>query len=104
MENERQTGTAGSWSELTDDVVELTERLRGTYRRVADETGPSEEEIKQALRTLAGAWTPIAGAVGTAFQDEETKAHLKNAAKSLARAVGATLSEVVPTPSAEDEP
>ena len=48
------------WEELTDDVVRLAEKLKATYRQVADEEGPSEAEIRQALATLAGAWNQIA--------------------------------------------
>jgi hypothetical protein len=88
----------GPWSELTDDLLGLTDRLRTTYRRAADESGPSEDQVRDALRTLAGAWNQLAGSVGTAIQDPEVKRHLKKAASSLVNAVGASLSELIPTP------
>ena len=86
----------GPWSELTDDLVDLTERLRGTYRQIADESGPSEDEVKEAFTTLAGAWNQLAGAVGVAIQDDEVRRHLKKAASSLVNAVGASLAEFIP--------
>lgn len=91
----------GPWSELTDDLLGLTDRLRATYRRAADESGPSEDQVRDALRTLAGAWNQLAGSVGTAIQDPEVKRHLKKAASSLVNAVGASLSELRPTPEAD---
>lgn len=87
----------GPWSELTDDLLGLTDKLRTTYRRAADQSGPSEDQVRDALRTLAGAWNQLAGSVGTAIQDPEVKRHLKKAASSLVNAVGASLSELIPT-------
>lgn len=84
------------WSELTDDIIGLAERVKATYRRVADETGPSEDEIRQAFSTLAGAWNQMAGSVGAAFQDEDVRHHLRKAGSSLLDAIGATLSEALP--------
>lgn len=83
-----------AWAELTDDLVALTERLRTAYREVADRSGPSEEEIRAALDTLAGAWRQVAGSVGAALGDEEVRAHLKAAAGSLVKAIGVTLAEL----------
>lgn len=91
------------WAELTDDLLGLTERLRGTYRQVADESGPTEEEVRDAFSTLAGAWNQIAGAVGVAIQDEDVRSHLKKAASSLANAIGASLAEFVPRTPENDE-
>ncbi|HEX2153713.1 MAG TPA: hypothetical protein VHL52_07025 [Acidimicrobiia bacterium] len=102
MEDDHARDVDGSWKELTDDVIELTERLKGIYRRVAKDTGPSEAEIAEAIRTLARAWTQMAGAVGAALQDEEARVHLKSAADSLTRAVGATISEMFPVPPPEE--
>ena len=93
----------GPWSELTDDLVDLTERLRGTYRQVADESGPSEDEVKDAFTTLAGAWNQLAGAVGVAIADDEVRRHLKKAASSLVNAVGASLAEFIPASHPEDD-
>lgn len=94
------------WEELTDDVVRLAEKLKATYRRIADEEGPSEAEIRQALATLAGAWNQIARSVGLAMQDEAVRTQFLQAASSLASAVGATFTEFAgePSPPPEDGP
>jgi hypothetical protein len=92
------------WGELTDDVVRLAEKVKATYRQIADEDGPSEAEIRQALATLAGAWNQIARSVGVAMQDEAVRAQVRQAASSLATAVGATFAEFTPDPDTEQEP
>lgn len=84
------------WSELTEDLLVLSDKVRGTYRRAVEESGPTEEEVRDAFRTLAGAWNQLAGSVGAAFQEPETKDHLKKAATSLVNAVGASLAELLP--------
>lgn len=96
----------GLWSELTDDLLGLTDKLRTTYRQAAEEAGPTEDEVRDALRTLSGAWNQLAGSVGEAIQDPEVKTHLKKAATSLVNAVGTSLAEFFPTrePVATDKP
>ncbi|MGH8911570.1 MAG: hypothetical protein ACRDVD_03585, partial [Acidimicrobiia bacterium] len=69
--------TSGAWSDLTDDLLGLTDKLRTTYRHASEESGPSEDEVREAFRTIAGAWSQIASSVGTAIQDPEVKSHLK---------------------------
>lgn len=82
------------WDELTDGLSGLTSKLRDTYRTVADEDGPTEDEIRDALRTLAGAWGQVSESVAVALRDPAVKDHLKRAAESLAVAVSAGLSEL----------
>lgn len=72
---------------------DLKDRLSDTYRRVADDHGPTEEEIRQALSTLAGAWDQVAESVTTALQDPDVREKLKTAASSFAAAFGNTISE-----------
>lgn len=93
---DRQDDTTAAWDDLTEDLVDLSERLRAAYQRVSDESGPSEEEIRHAFRTLGEAWRQVAPSVGEVIRDDEVKAHLKRAASSLADAVGASLSELIP--------
>jgi hypothetical protein len=92
------------WGELTDDVVRLAEKVKLTYHQIADEEGPSEAEIRQALATLAGAWNQMARSVGLAMQDEAVRAQFRQAASSLATAVGATFAEFGDDPDSEQEP
>lgn len=82
------------WAEVTDDLLDLTSRIRETYRSVADESGPSEDEVRDAFRTLAGAWNQMAESVGAAIQDEDVRSHLKKAGSSLLKAIEATVSEI----------
>jgi hypothetical protein len=69
----------------------LGDRLKDTYRRVASESGPSEDEVKAAFSTLIGAWDQVAASFSTALNDPDTRAHLKQAASSFAAALGATV-------------
>jgi hypothetical protein len=91
------------WGELTDELVALTERITASYREVAGEAGPSEEEIREALRTLAGAWGQVSASVGRAWGDPAVRLHLGRAAGSLSRAVSATLSELGRNGGPEDD-
>ena len=80
------------WDDVTSEFGSLGDRLKETYRKVASDRGPSEEEIKGAFATLLGAWDQVAESVTTALQDPETRDHLKEAASSFAAALGETVS------------
>ena len=82
------------WDEVSSRFGELGHRLKSTYRKVADEEGPSDDEIKGAFATLAGAWDQIAESVSDILRDPETRDGLKRAAGSLASALGSTLSDL----------
>lgn len=73
---------------------ELGDRLKETYRKVADGKGPSEEEIRQALATLSGAWDQMASSLSVVFQDPGLRQHLKETAMTLAEALGDTITGV----------
>lgn len=98
MSTEPSEETNGPWADLTQELVMLTERLKASYRQVADEGGPSEEQIKEAFRTLGDAWNQVAGSVGEVIRNEEVRAHLRKAASSLGEAVSASLSGFTPSP------
>jgi hypothetical protein len=83
-----------SWTSFHDELGGLGERLKDTYRRVASDGGPSDEEIKEAVATLIGAWDQVAESVSTALQDPDLRDKLKTAASSFAAAVGNTMSEL----------
>ena len=85
---------ADPWEAVSGELGELRGRIADTYRRVAHEGGPSEDEIKQAFATLAGAWDQVAESVTTALRDPEVRERLKNAASSFASALGNTISEL----------
>jgi hypothetical protein len=83
---------ADPWDEMSSEFSSLGDRLKETYRKVAAEGGPTEDEIKGAFVTLVGAWDQVARAFTTALNDPDTRAHLKSAASSFAAALGATVS------------
>lgn len=82
------------WEAVHHQVGELGDRLKQTYRRVADETGPTEDEIRQAFATLAGVWEQISSSLSGVLEDPEVRRRLKGTAASLADALGETIGEV----------
>ena len=85
-------GETDPWDAVTDEWAKLKDRMRQTYRDLASADGPTEDEIRAALATLAGAWDQVAVSFRAAMGDPETRAQLKKAAGSFAAALGATLS------------
>lgn len=79
---------------MSSEFEELKGRLADTYRRVSNDHGPTEDEIRQAFATLAGAWDQVAESVTTALKDPDVQERLKDAAGSFATAFGVTLSEL----------
>jgi hypothetical protein len=82
------------WDTVSSEFGSLGDRLKDTYRRVAANRGPSEDEIKGAFATLIGAWDQVAESVTSALHDPEAREHLKKAASSFATALGATISDL----------
>jgi len=82
------------WTRFHDEFHELGDQLKGTYKTVASDGGPSEEEIKDAFDTLATAWSQVAESVSSALQDPEVRRLLKDAGNALAAAVGRTISDL----------
>jgi len=82
------------WDSATAEFSGIGRRLKETYRKVADERGPSEDEIKQAFATLAGAWDQVAESVTTALKDPAIREQLKEAVGSFASAVGSTVTDL----------
>lgn len=90
------------WDELTDELLALTARLRSVYRQAAQDQGPTEEEVRQAIGTLAAASKQMAGSIGAALADPLARDHLKRAAGSLVDAAAAALGELRARPDHED--
>ncbi len=82
------------WETVSSEFGTLGDRLKSTYRRVATDRGPTEEEIKGAFATLIGAWDQVAESVSSALRDAETREHLKRAASSFASALGTTITDL----------
>ena len=79
---------------MTADFGGISRRIRYTYSKVADDRGPTEEEIKTAFATLAGAWDQVAESVTTALRDPAIREQLKDAAGSIASAIGSTVTDL----------
>lgn len=79
---------------MVEEWRSLGRKLRDTYQQSAQEGGPTEDEVKAALRTLGGAFDRLAGAFGTAVRDEQVRENVKKAATGFVEAVGAAFSEL----------
>jgi len=93
-QNPTTEGEHDPWARVNENFGELGEQLRATYHKVADGAGPTETEIRDALATLARVWDRVADSIGTALRDPEVRQRLKDAAGSLATAMGTTISEL----------
>jgi hypothetical protein len=82
------------WTRFQEEFHDLGYQLKDTYRKVASDHGPSEEEIKDAYVTLANAWGQVAGSVSSALQDPVVRQRLKDAGSAFATAVGRTISDL----------
>jgi hypothetical protein len=82
------------WDRLANQFSSLGDKLKSRYRATAGSEGPSEEELKAALRTLGGAWDRLAEALSAAMKDEEVRRSVKQTASSLAEAIGAAFNEI----------
>jgi hypothetical protein len=91
------------WQRAQGEIGQLGRRIKDTYHAVADESGPSEDEIRDAFGTLLNAWNQVAGTVGVALQDPDVREHLRSAASALANALGATISGLGAELRAEEE-
>jgi hypothetical protein len=79
---------------MSEQFAALGKRLKDTYRQTAGETGPSEDEVKAAFRTLGGAWDRLAETIGAAARDEQLRENVKQAATGFFEAMGAAFSEL----------
>ncbi|HEY6627651.1 MAG TPA: hypothetical protein VI193_01550 [Acidimicrobiia bacterium] len=82
------------WDTVSSEFGSLGDRLKDTYRKVASDRGPSEDDIKGAFATLMGAWDQVAESVTSALRDPVAREHLKKAASSFATALGSTISDL----------
>ena len=98
------TTSQDPWRRANEELSELGRKLRDLYRSVSDESGPDEEEIKDAFGVLAGAWNQVATTLGNAMRDPEVRGHVRAAIGSLAEAVGATLAGLASELSDEEAP
>lgn len=79
---------------MSADFSHLKGRFKGAYQQAAQEGGPTEQEIRKAFSTLAGAWDQVTESMSIALKDPETRELLKETASSLASALGGTLTDL----------
>lgn len=78
------------WEEAGASWASLTGELRAKYHELVGEDGPTEEEIREAVRTLGAAAQSLVGSVGTAMSNPEVRTQVKDAASSLMTALTET--------------
>lgn len=80
------------WDRVGSEFSDLREKLKQTYRQAADETGPTETEVKDAFATISSAWSQVASSVASALKDPDVRDQLRQAASSFASALSTTIS------------
>jgi len=102
--NPTSNGETDPWDAASVAWSSLKDRLWSAYRQAATDAGPTEEEVRKALSTLAGAWDQVAASFSAALSDPDTRASLKRAAGSFAAALGTTVSGLGDELRGRDEP
>jgi hypothetical protein len=93
-----------TWQSLRNELSALGAKLRTSYREAVGEAGPSEEELRQAARTIMGGAERLGDALGRAMSDPEVRARLRQAAVSFGEAIRAAFSESGWQPPAPNQP
>jgi hypothetical protein len=70
------------------------DKLKDRYSEMVGDQGPSEDQVKDALKTLGTAVQAVVESVGAAMRDPETRTQVKDAAAGFASAVGQTFSDL----------
>jgi hypothetical protein len=86
--------TEQAWDEVREVVGSLLSGLRDHYATVAGPDGPSEEEVRGALRTLGDAFERVVESIGSALRDPAVREQARKAAGSVVSALGATFGDV----------
>jgi hypothetical protein len=89
--------TDEAWSEVAEQLRALGTTIKNHYDAQAGhmpEDAVSQEEVKDALKTLGDSLTTAVGAAGVAFRDPEVTKEVKETAASFFGALGATFSEM----------
>ncbi|MGI9529681.1 MAG: hypothetical protein ACR2NG_08220 [Acidimicrobiia bacterium] len=89
--------SSAAWAEVAEQFNALGSTLKDPYAAqegapVAE--APTQDELKEALRTLGDAATAALGTVGEALKDPTIKAEIRATAGSLVNAVGVSVSEL----------
>jgi hypothetical protein len=71
---------------------ELGRKIKDHYQ-TSGEAGPDDEEVKEAFKTIAGAWDRVVESIGSAFRDPELKAQVRSTGSAIAKAVGTAFND-----------
>lgn len=82
------------WDDVAARWSRIAEGIREHYRQVADGEGPSEGEVKDALRTLGDAGRRMIDSVGDVLRDPDVREQVRGAAAAFVNALGDTFSEL----------
>jgi hypothetical protein len=82
------------WQQAAERWSDVGDKLKDRYRDVVGEEGPSEDQVRQALKTLGSAVQAVFESVGAAMRDPDTRTQVKDAAAGFASAVGQTFSDL----------
>lgn len=86
-----------AWNDAVEQLKTLGSMFTNHYQAQEGEEGAavaSEDEVKDALRTLGASIKAAFATVGDAFKDPEVQAEARQAAGSFFDALGATFSEL----------
>ncbi len=86
-----------AWAEVAEQLNALGSTLKDHYvagERAQVAEAPTQDELKDALKTLGDAATAALGTVGEAFKDPTIKEEIRATAGSLVNAVGVSVSEL----------
>jgi hypothetical protein len=89
--------TDDAWSEVAEQLRALGLTIKHHYDAQAShvpEESVSQEEVKDALKTLGDSLTTAVGAAGVAFRDPEVTNEVKDTAVSFFGALGTTFAEI----------
>lgn len=89
--------TDDAWSEVAEQLRALGLTIKDHYDAQAShvpEESVSQEEVKDALKTLGDSLTTAVGAAGVAFRDPEVTNEVKETAASFFGALGTTFAEI----------
>jgi hypothetical protein len=86
--------TDEAWHQVSKSWSDIGDRLKERYRDVVGDTGPSETEVRDALKTLGTAVQAVFDSLGSAMRDPEVRTQMKDAAAGFASAVGQTFSDL----------
>ncbi|MGH8875362.1 MAG: hypothetical protein ACRDVM_08965 [Acidimicrobiia bacterium] len=82
-----------AWRRVAEQVSALSDRFRDHYL-TEDAEGPTDEAVREALRTLGEALNRVVVSLGHALGDPDVREAAKQTAGGLVTAMGAAFSEL----------